>query len=124
MRLGWIFLAGGVGALLRYGLSGWVQERAGDAFPWGTLAVNVAGCFAVGVLATAFAERSALSPELRLALLVGLLGGFTTFSAFGLETWRLLEDAQPGRALANALGSVAAGLVAVGAGAAVSRWLP
>ena len=119
-----IALGGAVGALARYGTVVGLGRWLGFGFPWGTLAVNVAGCFAVGVLATAFAERSALSPELRLALLVGLLGGFTTFSAFGLETWRLLEDAQPGRALANALGSVAAGLVAVGAGAAVARWLP
>ncbi len=124
MRLGWIFLAGGAGALLRYALAGVVQERAGDGFPWGTLVVNVVGCFAIGVLATAFEERSVLSPELRLALLVGLLGGFTTFSTFGLETWRLLEDAELARALANVAGSVAAGLAAVVAGASLARWLP
>ena len=123
MQLVWIFLAGGAGALLRFGLAGAVQARAGESFPWGTLAVNVAGCFAIGVLATAFEERSVLSPELRLALLVGLLGGFTTFSTFGLETWRLLEDAELGRALANVLASVVTGLLAVVVGVAVTRWL-
>ncbi len=123
MQLVWIFLAGGAGALLRYGLGGAVQARAGDGFPWGTLAVNVAGCFAIGVLATAFEERSVLSAELRLAVLVGLLGGFTTFSTFGLETWRLLEDAELGRAAANVIGSLVACLVAVVAGVTVARWL-
>ena len=81
----WIFAFGGAGAVLRYGVSGFVQMRTGDAFPWGTLSVNVAGCFAIGLLATAFEERSVLSPDLRLALLVGLFGGFTTLSTFGLE---------------------------------------
>ena len=123
MALVWIFLGGGVGALLRFGLAGVVQARAGESFPWGTLVVNVVGCFAIGVLATAFEERSVLSPELRVALLVGVLGGFTTFSTFGLETWRLLEDAELARALANVLGSVAAGLVAVVLGVIVTRWL-
>ena len=118
----WIFLAGGAGAVLRYGLAGLVQGRAGADFPWGTLAVNVLGCFAIGWLATA-AERSVLAPELRIALLVGLLGGFTTFSTFGLETWRLLEDAELGRALANGLGSVVACVIAVVLGVAVTRWL-
>ena len=121
MRFGWIFLAGGAGALLRYALSGIVQGRAGEAFPWGTLAVNVVGCFAIGLLATAFEERSVLSSELRLALLVGLLGGFTTFSTFGLETWRLLEGGEPMAALGNALGSVVACLFAVAAGIQLGR---
>ena len=119
----WIFAGGGLGAMLRYGLSGWVQERAGDAFPWGTFAVNVVGCFAIGVLATAFEERSVLRPELRLALLIGLLGGFTTYSTFGLETWRLLEDGEGGRALFNVAGSAGAGLAAVVLGVRLTRWL-
>lgn len=123
MRWWWIFGAGGLGAVLRFGLAGLVQARAGDAFPWGTWAVNVLGCFGIGLLATAFEERSVLSAELRLALLVGLLGGFTTFSTFGLETWRLLEDAEWGRAAANVLGSVVTGLLAVVMGVRLARWL-
>ena len=123
MRLLWIFLGGGAGALLRFGLAGVVQTRAGDAFPWGTLAVNVAGCFAIGLLATAFEQRSVLPAELRLGLLVGVLGGFTTFSTFGLETWRLLESAEHARALANVAASVLFSLVAVIAGVQAARWL-
>ena len=109
--------------MLRYGLAGFVQLRAGDTFPWGTLSVNVAGCFAIGLLATAFEERSVLPPELRLAVLVGLLGGFTTFSTFGLETWRLLEDAEIARALANVTASVVVCLLAVVVGVRLARWL-
>ena len=69
MRWAWIFLAGGVGALLRFGLSTTVQIRAGDAFPWGTLSVNAIGCFAIGLLATLFEERGA-STELKTLLIV------------------------------------------------------
>lgn len=119
----WIFAFGGAGAVLRYGVSGFVQMRTGDAFPWGTLSVNVAGCFAIGLLATALEERSVLSPDLRLALLVGLFGGFTTFSTFGLETWRLLEDAEIARAFANVAASVVACLLAVVVGVRLARWL-
>jgi CrcB protein len=119
----WIFAFGGVGAVLRYGLATFVQTRAGETFPWGTLSVNVAGCFAIGLLATAFEERSVVSPELRLAVLVGLLGGFTTFSTFGLETWRLLEDAELGRALANVSASIMVCVLAVVSGVRLARWL-
>jgi len=119
-----VFVGGGLGSLMRYLIGGWVQGAAGAAFPWGTLAVNVTGCFAIGSLATWLTERSAGTPELRLFLLVGVLGGYTTFSTFGLETWRLLESAEWWRAGANALGSVAAGLAGVVAGVALARSLP
>ena len=123
MRWALLFLAGGAGVLLRYALSGAVQARAGGLFPWGTFAVNVLGCLAVGVSATWLEERSVLAPELRVALLVGLLGGFTTFSTFGLETWRLLADGESLRAFANVVGSVVVGLLAVVAGVRLARWL-
>jgi CrcB protein len=124
MKWALLFAAGGAGTLLRYALAGAVQSRAGAEFPWGTLAVNVLGCFAAGFLATALEERSILPAELRIAILIGLLGGFTTFSSFGLETWRLLEAGQAPVALANAAGSVVSCLAAVAVGAALARGLP
>ena len=118
-----LFVGGGIGASLRFALATWVDQRAPTGFPWGTLAVNAAGCFAIGVLATFADEHHVLSPALRLFLIAGLLGGFTTFSTFGLETWQLVEDRALGAALANALGSVAVGMVAVIVGVLVAREL-
>jgi CrcB protein len=124
MRWMWVFLGGGAGSLLRYVVGGWVQGAAGAAFPWGTFVVNVSGCFAIGVLATWLTERTAATPELRTFLLIGVLGGYTTFSTFGIETWRLLESAEWLRAAGNALGSVAGGLAGVTAGVLLARSLP
>jgi CrcB protein len=119
----WLALAagGGLGAMLRFALALWVDARAGVHFPWGTLAVNVAGCFGIGVLATLADEHALVSPALRLFLVTGLLGGFTTFSTFGMETWQLVEDGRALAALGNAGGSVVAGLAAVVAGVAITR---
>lgn len=119
----WLALlaGGGLGAVLRFSLALWVDGRAGIHFPWGTLAVNVCGCFAIGVVATLADEHALVSPTLRLFLVTGLLGGFTTFSAFGMETWQLLEDGRALAALANGGGSVLAGLAAVVAGVAITR---
>jgi CrcB protein len=122
MRWLWIFAGGGLGAVLRYELGGWVQAHGGSAFPWGTFAVNALGCFAIGLVATWIDERAGGGPELRAFLLTGVLGGFTTFSAFGLETWRLAEEAALLSATANALGSVAVCLVAVATGVALARF--
>ncbi|MGH0031687.1 MAG: fluoride efflux transporter CrcB [Myxococcota bacterium] len=121
----WLVLlaGGGLGAVLRFAVALWVDERAGIHFPWGTLAVNAAGCFGIGVLVTLADEHALVSPTLRLFLVTGLLGGFTTFSTFGMETWQLVEDGRAVAALGNALGSVAAGLVAVIAGVVVTRQL-
>ena len=106
---------------MRYALGGWVQTLTASFFPWGTLAVNVLGCFAIGVLATLLEERSAIGPSTRWFLLVGLLGGFTTFSTFGFETWRLVEAGDWSRAAGNVLGSTGAGLAAVAGGVALAR---
>ena len=123
MRWALLFLAGGLGAVLRFAVSSAVQLRTGGDFPWGTAVVNVVGCFAIGVLATLLEERQMLAPELRLALLVGLLGGFTTFSTFGIETWRLLDQGAAGLAVANVLGSVVVGVAAVALGIQTARSL-
>lgn len=122
-RVRWIlvFLGGGLGSLLRFELGGFVQSRIGPAFPWGTFSVNAVGCFAIGVLATWFDEKGGAGAETRLFLLAGLLGGFTTFSGFGLETFRLLEDARYLAAFGNAAGSVIVCLAALAIGIAFAR---
>ncbi len=107
--------------MLRFALAVWIDERVGVHFPWGTLAVNVAGCFGIGVVATLADEHTLVSPALRLFLVTGLLGGFTTFSAFGMETWQLLENGHALTALGNAMANVVAGLVAVIAGVTITR---
>ncbi|MEP7028073.1 MAG: fluoride efflux transporter CrcB [Candidatus Eisenbacteria bacterium] len=108
-----IALGGALGSLLRYAFGGWIQHASGGTFPWGTLAINVAGCAAIGAL-TAYADRGGLlSPAWRMALQVGVLGGFTTFSSFGLETFRLVSDGDFGRAAAYFGATNAAGFAAV-----------
>ncbi len=117
-------LGGGLGALARYLLGGWVQRWAGPAFPAGTLAVNLLGCLLVGAGMTWAEARLASSPAARLFLMAGFLGGFTTFSAFGYETLQLLREAAWGRAMLSAAANVVVGVGAVALGrAAVLRCL-
>lgn len=116
LKLLLIFVSSGVGGVLRYSLSGYVQRVANATFPLGTLAVNVTGCLLIGFLTAWFSGRFLIREEYRIALLVGLLGGFTTFSSFGLETFNLCNDGQFYRAAANVILSVAVGVVAVWAG--------
>ena len=118
-----VFAGGGAGSVLRYAVGLWVEARTGPGFPWGTFAVNLSGCFLIGVIATLADERAWISPAARLALVTGVLGGYTTFSAFGLETWQLVEDGRALYAALNAAASVAAGVAAVVAGIALTRQL-
>lgn len=112
-----VAVGGAIGSVMRYGLSGLVQVRSGVlAFPIGTLAVNVLGCFAIGVAAELFETRGAMTPATRAFLLVGVLGGFTTFSAFGHETFNLMRDGEFVLAGTNAAASVFLCLAAVWAG--------
>jgi CrcB protein len=115
-RLLLIAAFGGVGSVLRYLLSMLVQRQSAGTFPWGVLAVNVLGCFTAGVLAAMFAGRWTGREDLRLALMVGLMGGFTTFSAFGVDTFELFRSNRAGLAAMNVLLSVTLGLVGVWAG--------
>lgn len=122
-----IALGGAVGAGLRYGLSEAVPRAAGE-FPWATLIVNVTGCLALGALMVVLLATRPASRYLRPLLGVGLLGGYTTFSAYALEARDLLAGGHAGTAAAYLLGSVVAGLVAVqlgllagGLGLAVAR---
>lgn len=100
-------LGGFAGAVARYLLGGWVLHHTLSAkFPWSTFAVNVLGCLVLGVLSGLAERMEWFTPPVRLLLLTGLLGGFTTFSAFGWETVHLLRRGEPILALAYALGSV------------------
>ena len=111
-----IAAGGAVGATLRYALAAPLQRPLGDAFPAGTLAINVAGCFLIGLLATLFAGPFPLKEEHRLAILVGVLGGFTTFSAFALEALTLVQRGHTGRAAAYVVGTNILSLAACWAG--------
>ncbi len=120
-RLLLLALAGGVGAMARYGLSGLVQRYSGTTFPWGTLVVNILGCFVFGVIWALAAERMAMSPEVRTIVLVGFLGSFTTFATFMSESYRLLADAQWLPAIGNLLITNITGLGVFILGLAVGR---
>ena len=111
--------AGAAGTLARYGLSGWIQRLARETFPYGTLAVNLTGCFLIGVVMALVRDRQLLSPEARTVLVVGFLGGFTTFSAFSLQTLVLIRAGDFTQAGLNVLLSVVLCLLAVAAG----HWL-
>jgi fluoride exporter len=105
---------GFIGSILRYLLSGYVQQVSkGFQFPFGTLAVNVVGCVLVGFLAELADQRSLISDETRGFLIVGILGGFTTFSAFGNETMNLLRSGELWLAGANIIGHMLLSLIAV-----------
>jgi CrcB protein len=111
-----IALAGLVGTLLRYWLSGFLARQYGETFPWGTMAVNLIGCFVAGALFVLTEERFLVSPTIRTVILIGLLGGFTTFSAYGLQTFALLRDGEFGLAMLNVVTSNILGLFMVWAG--------
>jgi fluoride exporter len=115
-RLIFIGLAGLVGTLCRYSLSGLVARRFGETFPTGTLLVNIIGCFLAGFLFYLLHERFLVSEIVRTAIMIGFLGGFTTFSSFGLQTFTLLKDGEMAFAIMNVLLSNAVGLASVWAG--------
>ena len=114
---------GFLGAIARYSLTGWVHRWAGAGFPWGTLAVNVVGCLAIGGLMALVESRAALSPAVRLFVGIGLLGSLTTFSTFGYETLELVRRSELGLALANAGGNLLLGLGAVLVGRLLVVWV-
>jgi CrcB protein len=110
-------LGGATGSILRYWLGGLVQHRLeATGFPMGTLAVNLLGCLAIGCLAALVESRHAFSPDLRLLLGAGLLGGFTTFSAFGNETLSLLRAGHSAMATINIVANVMLGLALAAGG--------
>lgn len=117
----WLAAAGATGTLARYGLAGLVHRINNSTFPWGTLVVNITGCFLAGFLWTIFENRWPVSSENRTIVLVGFMGAFTTFSAFILETNELLRSAEWLRAGSNILLQNGIGLLALIIGAAIGR---
>jgi CrcB protein len=98
----WVCLGGALGSGARYALTGWVQTASGSLFPWGTLCVNVAGSFLIGLILAATLPAPNFPTSARLFLTTGVMGGFTTFSAFSWETLVLARDGAVGLAAANA----------------------
>jgi len=122
MMLFVIFLGGGAGAVSRYLLSLGIGSLWDGSFPLGTFLINLIGCFLIGILG-GLTEKVPLDPHLRAALQTGFLGGFTTFSSFGLETFQLFRRGQAAEAAANLIGSNVLGVLLVFAGFFVSKFL-
>ena len=116
-----VMIGGAIGAALRFQLGGVTMRAWGPAFPWGTLIANISGGFAIGLLAGILARTSGGNEPYRLFLGVGVLGGFTTFSAFSLETFGMLERGQFGLAAAYIVASVAGAIAGLAAGVLVMR---
>jgi fluoride exporter len=106
-----IAIFGALGCLARYLLSNWVLERVGSGFPYGTLAVNLVGAYLIGLVMEFAIRSSQLSPSIRSGIVIGFLGGLTTFSTFSYETFKLLEDGKFVTAFGNVLASVLVCLV-------------
>lgn len=120
----WIGLGGWLGAVFRYVADRWVIHATGGQFPFGTLVINLLGCFVLGLLGTLVRDRLIQVPrEVWLFATYGFIGAFTTFSTFGFETLRLMEDGRLPAALANVLASAAGGILACYAGAVIARHL-
>ena len=116
-----IALGGALGSVARYLFSTAVLRATGSLFPLGTFAVNVVGCLVFGLIAGAAEQRVQMAPELRLFLLVGILGGFTTFSSYAFESFALLRDGQFAWAGLNIVGQVVAGLIGMWAGYVITN---
>lgn len=121
MQILYLGLFGGLGCIARYLVSGWTYQLAGRSLPYGTLAVNVIGSFLLGLIMEGSLRSSLLSQELRVALTVGFLGGFTTFSTFSYETLRFLEEGSYLAAVATILLNLLVCLLAAGLGVGLAR---
>jgi CrcB protein len=112
---------GGIGSLARYFVANAISTRLAATFPWGTMVVNVTGSFLIGLIMTLLTERANLNPNWRFALVVGFLGGYTTFSSFEWETYSAVRDGGLWIGLANVVGSVTLGYAAVWLGSLLGR---
>jgi CrcB protein len=116
-----VALGGAMGALLRYAMSGFTSRYLDGVFPCGTLMVNLVGCFVIGFLWQLF-EMVVVSPNVRTFILIGILGAFTTFSTYGLESFNLIREGEFGFAVLNVLMSNVVGIMLVFCGFVVSRY--
>ena len=111
LRLALIAIFGAVGTLLRYSIQVFTQVQTGSSFPWGTLLINVTGCFLLGLIGQLTLNRMMISPDWRMAITVGFFGGYTTFSSFGWETAKMLESGEWLPATGYVAASVVIGLL-------------
>lgn len=118
-----VFAGGGVGATLRYVIAGAVQQSTGDIFPFGTLAVNLAGSLLLGLIVQIAEVKAGPGLWMRVFLTVGICGGFTTFSTFSLETFRLLQDGSYLFAAGNIVGSLVLCIIGIWVGMVIGRLL-
>ena len=116
-----VMLGGSLGAIMRFVVSTTITEKFGTGFPYGTLTVNVIGSFIMGFLSMWLVERLGLDPLLRLAIFVGFLGAFTTFSTFSMETMNLFEQGNALKALVNMFVSVLFSIIAVWLGVVLGK---
>src|SRR3954452_12361267 len=116
-----VALGGALGASARYSLDRFIEERVSSVFPWATFVVNVSGCLLIGVLAEQLVDRHHLPAWIRVGLIVGVIGGYTTFSTFSQEAFTLIESRDYFVTLAYLAGSVTLGLLAVWAGTELGR---
>ena len=124
LKLAMVGLGGAMGAISRYLVYEGALIWAKNAWlPLGTITVNISGCFIIGLLGGLAETKDIFSPEMRALIFIGFLGGFTTFSTFGFETFNFIRSGQPGMALANTILQVTAGLVAVWVGLSLSKLL-
>ena len=122
-----VFLAvaagGALGSLSRYAVDRLIERRVASVFPWSTFTINVTGCLIVGALVAALVDRHKTPEWLRVGMIMGLLGGYTTFSTFGQESYELLRGGHAGVGVVYALGSLVVGVLAVALGTMIGRAL-
>lgn len=123
MKFLFVLLGGAFGSGMRYLLAGYAQKQTSSVFPYGTMTVNILGCLMAGLLGAVLLESLTVRQELRVGIMVGVLGGFTTFSAFGWETMALVRDGQYLSALANVALNNLLGLTAVWIGYKLGTWI-
>ena len=118
-----VALGGALGASARWGLDRFIEARSDAVFPWATFTINLTGCFVIGILEVQLVDRHELPAWIRIGMLVGVIGGYTTFSTFSQEGFTLIESGDFGVAFLYAAGSVTLGLLAVYVGTLLGRAL-